>query len=103
MCFKKCFNLELKNLGRKDFINLENNNYEKLMKEIENYFTKLYGDEFKIIGNKVNKVNKLNDNKYYILSNYDRTHKIKCEYILNEYHSFYKIKLFLDITHLYSV
>jgi hypothetical protein len=82
------------------FINLESNNYENLMKQIENYFSKLYEDEFKIIGNKVNK---LNNQTYYILSNCDRTYKIKCEYILHEFYSFYKIKLYLDITHLYSV
>ncbi len=92
MCFK--------NKVKKSLINLESNRYEDLIKQIENYFTRLCDINLKIIGNKINKKN---NKTYYILSNFDGTYKIKVEYILTTYNEFYKIKIYLDINYLFSV
>jgi archaellin len=86
-------------ISNEDIIYFESIEYNKLINQIENYFNQIYNGQFKIIGNNVSKNNKT----YYILMNDDRTHKIKLEYKLSKYNDFYKIKIYLDIIHLYSI
>ena len=96
MCFKNLFS----SFENDNIIEFQALTYENLISQIEKYFDNTYNDKYKIIGNISDK-----DKSYFIISNNGNgnLHKIKMKFILKKYNNHYKIKIFQNMLHNYSV